>query len=239
MDYLRLLTFVISALVFSLVTIVLVSIPNLATEGATLQEKASYLLINSKAKFKNLLPENKKKKIFILISTVVQIALAVWMCFAFPDSTTLYIVRVLALISVMFAAAYVDAVDMIIPNIFIVIGLIFFLIFTIIEAVLLPNDLIINLKDSLITAAIVVVILLVLRLMSGGGIGFGDLKLMLLMGLMQGSANTFQSVFAGLLIIFVVALVMLFSKKINRKDPIPFAPYLLLGVIVSIALTGV
>jgi leader peptidase (prepilin peptidase) / N-methyltransferase len=75
--------------------------------------------------------------------------------------------------------------------------------------------------------------LLLLAILSKGGIGGGDIKLMGVLGLVLG----FQGAFLTLMIASVVGLVIgvtgILMKKFTRKTAIPFGPYLALGALVS------
>ncbi|ANX10948.1 hypothetical protein ABE41_002835 [Fictibacillus arsenicus] len=73
--------------------------------------------------------------------------------------------------------------------------------------------------------------LLLLAILSKGGIGGGDIKLMGVLGLVLG----FQGAFLTLMIASVVGLIVgaigLLMKKFTRKTAIPFGPYLALGAL--------
>jgi leader peptidase (prepilin peptidase) / N-methyltransferase len=75
--------------------------------------------------------------------------------------------------------------------------------------------------------------LLLLAILSKGGIGGGDIKLMGVLGLVLG----FQGAFLTLMIASVVGLVIgvtgILMKKFTRKTAIPFGPYLAFGTLVS------
>ncbi|MCM3733843.1 prepilin peptidase [Fictibacillus nanhaiensis] len=75
--------------------------------------------------------------------------------------------------------------------------------------------------------------LLLLAILSKGGIGGGDIKLMGVLGLVLG----FQGAFITLMIASVVGLVIgvtgILLKKFTRKTEIPFGPYLALGALVT------
>ena len=76
-------------------------------------------------------------------------------------------------------------------------------------------------------------ILLLLALLFPSGMGMGDVKLAALIGLLVG----FPQVFIALLICFVsggaVASGLLLARLKGRKDPIPLAPFLTAGLIIT------
>jgi prepilin signal peptidase PulO-like enzyme (type II secretory pathway) len=77
-------------------------------------------------------------------------------------------------------------------------------------------------------------LLLGISIVSRGGLGIGDAKLAVLIGLMSG----WPSVIAALFLAFaggaVVGLALMASGRIGRRDPMPFGPALSAGAIVGI-----
>jgi prepilin signal peptidase PulO-like enzyme (type II secretory pathway) len=77
-------------------------------------------------------------------------------------------------------------------------------------------------------------LLLGISIVSRGGLGIGDAKLAVLIGLMSG----WPSVIAALFVAFaggaLVGLVLMASGRIGRRDPMPFGPALAAGAIAGI-----
>ena len=77
-------------------------------------------------------------------------------------------------------------------------------------------------------------LLLGISIVSRGGLGIGDAKLAVLIGLMAG----WPSVIAALFVAFaggaVVGLLLLATGRIGRREPLPFGPALAAGAIVGI-----
>lgn len=68
-----------------------------------------------------------------------------------------------------------------------------------------------------------------LALIARGGLGFGDVKLAFLIGMMTGFLGWGPVIVAGILgfiIGGVVSLVLLISGRMTRKDAIPFGPFM-------------
>jgi prepilin signal peptidase PulO-like enzyme (type II secretory pathway) len=64
--------------------------------------------------------------------------------------------------------------------------------------------------------------------------GFGDVKLGLILGGFLGLKTTILTLYLSFLIAGAVSLIGLLGKWINRKSRIPFGPYLACGTIISI-----
>lgn len=60
-------------------------------------------------------------------------------------------------------------------------------------------------------------------------LGFGDVKLAALLGLVTGISNTLPALFVGVVAGGVGALVMLLTRRAGRKSLIAYGPYLALG----------
>ncbi len=74
-------------------------------------------------------------------------------------------------------------------------------------------------------------LLLIVSLVSKGGVGGGDIKLFFLAGLVLGWKGTLLALFLSVMSGGVVAAVLLLTGRVNRKDRIPFAPFILIGTL--------
>lgn len=76
-------------------------------------------------------------------------------------------------------------------------------------------------------------VLLCCRLLMKGSMGWGDIKFMAVIGMICGFHKTFNILFYSLLILFVAAIVLLITKKANRRTKLPMAPFLLMGFLAA------
>jgi leader peptidase (prepilin peptidase)/N-methyltransferase len=88
--------------------------------------------------------------------------------------------------------------------------------------------------DSLIGIAVGGGIFLVIILVSGGGMGGGDMKLGAMLGAFLGWKLGLLAVLLGVLAGGAVAVVLLLLGRKGRKEAIPFGPYLALGGAVAL-----
>jgi leader peptidase (prepilin peptidase)/N-methyltransferase len=68
----------------------------------------------------------------------------------------------------------------------------------------------------------------------GMAMGFGDVKLALLMGLLLGFPNSIVGIFLGFLFGAIIGTIMVFLKKKGMSSEVPFAPFLVLGLVVGL-----
>jgi len=88
--------------------------------------------------------------------------------------------------------------------------------------------------NGLIAGAIGFVLLLIIALVFRGGMGFGDVKMAALIGLVTGFPGVFVALLGGIVLGGLVAVLLLLLKIKKRKDPIPFGPFLAVATIVTL-----
>jgi leader peptidase (prepilin peptidase)/N-methyltransferase len=70
--------------------------------------------------------------------------------------------------------------------------------------------------------------------LSKGGMGGGDIKLMLAAGFYLGGSLTILALFLAFLTGSVVGIILLVFQIKGRKEPIPFGPFLAQGIFASV-----
>lgn len=73
-------------------------------------------------------------------------------------------------------------------------------------------------------------------LISRGGVGAGDVKLFAVLGYYMGSGAVFSVTFLTVLTAALFSVVALLAQKVNLKKEIPFAPFVFLGTVLTMAL---
>lgn len=185
-----------------------------------------------------LKPVGRNRWLYIA-ATVIAMALAVAIFRSvYADNPAIQQIKLLALIALLLPTAVVDLRTQKIPNSFLLSSLVIWAALTVIEVIFDPADAVSTLIDSFIAGAIIGAFFLVLLLVSRNGIGMGDVKLFAVIGLYQGVWGAVSSVFASMLVSFVVAIVLLIARKKGKKDAMPFAPCIFAGTFISIVLTG-
>jgi leader peptidase (prepilin peptidase)/N-methyltransferase len=89
--------------------------------------------------------------------------------------------------------------------------------------------------DYLISATCSALFFFIIWLFSKGmAMGFGDVKLAFLLGLILGYPNIIVGVFLGFLFGAIIGLIMVIFQKRQIKSEVPFAPFLLAGSFIAI-----
>lgn len=88
-----------------------------------------------------------------------------------------------------------------------------------------------------LTLAIVIAsgfFLLIFLFSKGKAMGFGDVKLAILMGILLGSPNILVALFLAFLFGAIIGLVLIFFDGKGMKSQIPFGPFLIFGTVIAL-----
>ncbi|MCL2425328.1 MAG: A24 family peptidase [Oscillospiraceae bacterium] len=88
--------------------------------------------------------------------------------------------------------------------------------------------------DSLIGFVIAGGMFLLVYLISRRGLGGGDVKFMAVAGLYLGMSGVLPAMLVGSVLAGLTGFVLILIKKIGRKDAIPLAPFLYVGILATI-----
>jgi prepilin signal peptidase PulO-like enzyme (type II secretory pathway) len=92
-----------------------------------------------------------------------------------------------------------------------------------------------NILNALLAVIIASGFFLIIFLISKGKwMGFGDVKLAVLMGLLLGFPNVLLALFLAFFFGAIIGLTLMFLEKKNLKSEIPFGPFLIIGTFISI-----
>src|SRR5699024_3857592 len=119
-----------------------------------------------------------------------------------------------------------DMTYMVIPNKI----LLFFLPFFILMRIISP---ITPWYDAIIGAIVGFLLIAFIILVSHGGMGAGDMKLFGVLGVVLGLKLTLLSFFMAAFLGALIGGIFMLVKKIKRKEPIPFGPYIVCGTLLS------
>lgn len=183
--------------------------------------------------------KEKEAKIYALVLGILTIAASAFLCNRYAEYGIFHNLKRVSLLTIMWPIAYIDFKTYRIPNIFIVLGVIY-------RGILLGFELLSrssNLRMVVTSEGIAAIAMFAATALCAvcikNSIGSGDIKLFVLMGLMLGTEGIWNAVFLALIVSFIIAAVLLLTKRKGRKDFIPFGPAIAIGTYLSILLTGV
>lgn len=133
--------------------------------------------------------------------------------------TGVLFIKSIVLISLMLVVSFIDMKEQIIPDGLIVFGLVAGVAFT-------KFTVGHSFTDALLGLAAGGGILLATAILSKGGMGGGDVKLMAVAGLFLGWRLTLVALFISFVAGGLFGIVLLLTGKKGRKDPVPFGPFL-------------
>lgn len=178
--------------------------------------------------------KDKKFRILIIAALAAEIALAAE--FTFFSYSIVKSIRYLLLTGVLFLIAWIDQHEKRIPNrllLFLLGGRIFLLL---VEWILFPGMGLSLLISSSLGMLLGGGLFLLAHFISRGGVGMGDVKLFGVIGCYAGAGVIMPLVFLTVMVSAVYSIVMLLLKKIKLKEEIPFAPFVLIGTILTLAI---
>ncbi len=91
-----------------------------------------------------------------------------------------------------------------------------------------------GIMNSLIGGVAGFVLFLIVALIFRGGMGWGDVKMAALIGLITGFPLVFVALFMGIVLGGLIGGVLLILGIKKRKEPVPFGPFLALATIVTL-----
>lgn len=92
----------------------------------------------------------------------------------------------------------------------------------------------INILERLTGAIIVGGIMIIISILSRGGIGGGDIKLIVCSEVVMGMKNIISAVMISMLMAGMTGVILILLKKKNKADNIVLGPFISIGIIVSV-----
>lgn len=139
---------------------------------------------------------------------------------------TLELITSLLLVSMSMILIVTDLSYMLIPNKI----LLFFLPLFIVMRSVQPLE---PWYDSLIGGIVGFSLIMMIILVSRGGMGAGDMKLFGVLGIILGWKLTLLTLFIAALLGALIGGLLIATKIISRRQPIPFGPYIIVGTFLS------
>jgi prepilin signal peptidase PulO-like enzyme (type II secretory pathway) len=104
-----------------------------------------------------------------------------------------------------------------------------------IAAVVMPNG---ELLDAIVAALAGGGVFLIMAVVTRGGLGLGDVKLAVLIGAALGIQAAYQALLIGVAAGGLIILVLLLTGFVNRRQAVPYAPFLALAAVLVTLLHG-
>lgn len=187
--------------------------------------------------FKN--PENQSRRPFkawfeIVIAVLSDIAMLCWWRMHSPEGAInadfLFTFFILAAMTFFCST---DLLERVIPNRILLVFLVIYAVIFIFSFAAEPDSFRMRVFNTALGIVFSLITFGVAYLISKKGMGAGDVKLALLMGLYLTGERVVPAVLYGSIIAAVFVIIQLIRKKFTKKDNIPFVPFLYIGVIIQ------
>ena len=135
-------------------------------------------------------------------------------------------------------AAITDFIKKIIPNAIVLTGMLFGIILIIIKIFFAHQQISAAVLYSVIGCAFSGGVFIICAIIVKNSVGMGDIKIFGMLGFIYGFEKIFSILFFSLFTCAVCGIILLLSKKKNRKDTIALAPFALIGLLTYFILGG-
>ena len=132
-----------------------------------------------------------------------------------------------AIIALLLSASIIDVRELRIPDKLVLTGVTVGLVFLLFD----PHR---GFLDSLMGGVAAGLIMLLIYYITKGGIGLGDVKLFGCVGIYLGFESTVSAMLLAAVLSGLYSLVLICINRDNKKRELPFAPFILAGVLVAI-----
>ncbi len=185
--------------------------------------------------FMNQLKNLSALQIVLAVVSVILILISSFRLLSF-ELSLVRVIRTLIMLEFLLFAAIIDLYTKKIPNYIPVSLMGISVFFLIIEFLFFRSEFIPSLVSCMAGSVIFFIVLFLVSVVTGGGFGMGDVKLITTMTMMSGAALSVYSLTFGLIVCMFVSLLLLFTRKGKIKDEIPFGPFIFIGYVISLIL---
>ncbi|MGN0431292.1 MAG: prepilin peptidase [Lachnospiraceae bacterium] len=180
-----------------------------------------------------------KQWVYLIGMVVLNLSLAAFFLYFYGQTDAMYILKRVGLAVFVCGIMPVDLKHYRIPNTFILTILIWRILCLVSELIMQREGVLGTVLQEIIGVVVFFGVIGLCMLVAQNSIGMGDLKLVLVMAACQGLYGVMNTLFIAMIIAFFVAIVLLLTKKKQRKDTLAFAPCIMSGLYASLFLMGV
>lgn len=134
--------------------------------------------------------------------------------------------------SILIVIGFIDLKEMIIPDILVILIIIITIIYKVLLFLLYSKspDLLNSIGGLVLSSFLFILIILI----SKGGMGGGDVTLIGSLGFILGIKKILLTIFSAFIFGAIISIILLVTKIREKKDPIPFGPFIILGFFITV-----
>jgi prepilin signal peptidase PulO-like enzyme (type II secretory pathway) len=169
------------------------------------------------------------------LATALIFAFLYWWCIVFKPDLGIATFGVLAFYACLFTIIFVvDLEHGLILNKVVYPGMVVALLLALYPWPWLNESMVMRVAYAALGGGIGFAIFFLIAIISGGGMGWGDVKLAALIGLAIGFPMVFLSLIIGVILGGIMAVALVIAKKRKRRQTIPFGPFLALAAMITL-----
>lgn len=134
--------------------------------------------------------------------------------------------------SILIVIGFIDLKEMIIPDILVILILTVTVLYRLLLFLLYRKsfDLLNSIGGLVLSSFLFILIILI----SKGGMGGGDVTLIGSLGFILGIKKILLTIFSAFIFGAIISIILLVTKIREKKDPIPFGPFIILGFFITV-----
>lgn len=168
-----------------------------------------------------------KEKISVQYPIVEFANMTIWILMFAKFGLSLQFLLISILFSLLLVLTIIDIYHMILPDSLVICTLIISVLYT----VFVRQQYLDSLFGLLVGGGF---FLLIVLLSKGAAMGWGDVKLMAVLGILLGFKPAILACGAAFIIGAVVSVILLMNKKVGGKTAVPFGPFICIGAVISL-----
>lgn len=188
-------------------------------------------------KFIACFPTEKNLIIYSIVMLVYMVVLSFVITKFYEENMCSY-AKTISIASLMWPMCYIDFKQMRIPNKLLLVGIVYRTIILVFELIFFRDGLLFDLVLEFIGSAGIFVALMLSLVIVKNGIGMGDIKFFMVMGLFLGAYRLMSAILIVMVIALIIALHKLIIKKEGRKAEFAFGPAIAIGSLISFIMFG-
>jgi len=193
------------------------------------------VMYNAVRKISGIITKNAKKdRKLALYCAGLFIIMSVWLVLRANELSALSLFKLTLLIILSYIAMIMDILTKKIPNKLVLVMFVLWLLLIMPMTLCDTETGIRMLTDSLLGLLTGGGLFLLVYLINRKSLGGGDVKFMAAVGLYLGFANTLPAILYGTVLAALFGLVLLLLKKIRSKDTMPLAPFMFVGIMITV-----
>lgn len=210
---------------------------NIRTCDDLIKDKSKSYMVRKIAKEMKTLHKGLTLVQWLSIVAITLVSASTVISAYYQEFDDLYIIKVLIILLVLSSVAVLDFQTRKIPNVLSLVLIVSRLVFLPFEYIFEKDNFLMLVLSSIIGLFATFIVLLLLTKLTKSGFGMGDVKILSSIGFIGGISSVIVTTLFSTVLGALIGMFLIFVKKKNKKDTMPFGPLVFLGFSISVFLS--